>query len=129
MKTIQYRAIGGYAENTLVEIPPPTPADDQMLISMRTVRTNPIDNAFRSGHHWAATPENLPRVGGQTGVGQVVESRSPPYKVGDRVFVTGPGFGIIVDGTWRTSLAGQRPEVLCRTWPSPVRQGRRQSFL
>lgn len=105
MKAIQYHAIGGYAENTLVEIPSPTPADDQMLISMRTVGINPLDNTFRSGHHWAATPENLPRVGGQTGVGQVVESRSPLYKVGDRVFVTGPGFGITVDGTWRELVA------------------------
>jgi hypothetical protein len=28
MKAIQYRAIGGYVENTLVEIPSPTPADE-----------------------------------------------------------------------------------------------------
>jgi NADPH2:quinone reductase len=32
---------------------------------MRTVGVNPLDNTFRSGHHYAATPENLPRVGGQ----------------------------------------------------------------
>jgi hypothetical protein len=42
--------------------------DGQVLVRMRTVGVNPLDNTFRSGHHYAATPENLPRVGGQMGV-------------------------------------------------------------
>src|SRR5260221_13948817 len=72
---------------------------------MHTVGINPLDNTFRSGHHYAATPENLPRVGGQMGAGIGVEAKSPSFKVGDRVFVTGPGFVVIADGTWRELVA------------------------
>jgi NADPH:quinone reductase-like Zn-dependent oxidoreductase len=104
MKAIQYRA-GGYAENRLVDVPIPTPTDGQALVEMQTVGINPLDNTFRSGHHYAATPENLPRVGGQMGAGKVVESKSANFKTGDRVFVTAPGFGIVADGTWREVVA------------------------
>jgi len=45
--------------------PGPAANDGQVLVRMRTVGVNPLDNTFRSGHHYAATPENLPRVGGQ----------------------------------------------------------------
>jgi NADPH:quinone reductase-like Zn-dependent oxidoreductase len=105
MKAIQYRAYGDYAENRLVDIPAPTVAEGQALVEMRTVGINPLDNTFRSGRHYAATPENLPRVGGQMGAGVVVESRSPSLKAGDRVFVTGPGFGVVADGVWREQAA------------------------
>jgi NADPH:quinone reductase-like Zn-dependent oxidoreductase len=105
MKAIQYRAYGGYEENRLVDLPPPRPAEGGVLIRMRTVGINPLDNTFRSGHHYAATAENLPRVGGQMGAGIVMESKSPDFSAGDRVFVTGPGFGIVADGTWRDIVA------------------------
>jgi NADPH:quinone reductase len=62
MKAIQYRAYGGYAENKLVDLPAPAANDGQVLVRMRTVGINPLDNTFRSGHHYAATPENLPRL-------------------------------------------------------------------
>ena len=101
IKAIQYRAYGAYAENRFVDLPAPAANDGQVLVRMRTVGINPLDNTFRSGHHYAATPENLPRVGGQMGAGVVVDTKSPSFKVGDRVFVTGPGFGVIADGTWR----------------------------
>src|ERR1700739_563886 len=100
MKAIQYRAYGDYAENKFVDLPAPAANDGQVLVRVHTVGINPLDNTFRSGHYYAATPENLPRVGGQIGAGVVVETKSPNFKVGDRVFVTGPGFGIIADGTW-----------------------------
>jgi NADPH:quinone reductase len=105
MKAIQYRAYGDYTENRLADLPAPIPADGQVLVAMRTVGINPLDNTFRSGHHFAATVENLPRVGGQMGAGVVTESRSPKFKAGDRVFVTGLGFGIIADGVWRDLVA------------------------
>src|SRR6266481_4285317 len=100
IKAIQYRAYGAYAENRFVDLPAPAANDGQVLVRMHTVGINPLDNTFRSGHHYAATPENLPRVGGQMGAGTVVETTSPSFKVGDRVFVTGPGFGIVADGAW-----------------------------
>src|SRR5499427_10318950 len=100
MKAIQYRAYGGYQENRVVELDCPQPKDGEVLVEMRAVGINPLDNTFRSGHIYLATPENLPRVGGQTGVGVVVGSGNTAFKVGDRVFVSSAGLGLAADGTW-----------------------------
>jgi NADPH:quinone reductase-like Zn-dependent oxidoreductase len=127
MKAIQYRAYGGYAENKFVDLPAPAANDGQVLVRMHTVGINPLDNTFRSGHHYAATPENLPRVGGQMGAGIVVETKSPSFKVGDRVFVTGPGFGVIADGTWRELLA--TPAAGLMPIPSHVDDDQAAAFL
>jgi NADPH:quinone reductase-like Zn-dependent oxidoreductase len=101
MKAIQYLAYGGYEQNRLVELAPPRPAEGEALVRMRTVGVNPLDDTLRSGRIFLATPENLPRVGGQTGVGIVVESTVKDFEPGERVLVTGRGFGLLVDGTWR----------------------------
>src|SRR5580704_14493291 len=101
MKAIQYRSYGGYSENRLVDLQKPSPGDGEVLVAMRTVGINPLDNTFRSGNYYGATPENLPRTGGQTGAGTVVASNSDAFTGGNRVFVRGPGFGIFADGTWR----------------------------
>jgi NADPH:quinone reductase len=105
MKAIQYRSYGDYGENRLVDLPEPPLKDGEVLVAMRTVGINPLDNTFRSGHYYGATPENLPRIGGQTGAGTVVASKNDAFKVGNRVFVRGPGFGIFADGTWREFVA------------------------
>jgi NADPH:quinone reductase-like Zn-dependent oxidoreductase len=107
MKAIQYRSYGDYSENRLVDLPQPSLNDGEVLVAMRTVGINPLDNTFRSGHYYGATPENLPRIGGQTGAGAVVASKSDAFMVGDRVFVRGPGFGISADGTWREFVAAR----------------------
>src|SRR5215469_7046961 len=39
------------------------------------------------------------------GAGAVVASKSDAFNVGNRVFVRGPGFGIMTDGTWREFVA------------------------
>jgi NADPH:quinone reductase-like Zn-dependent oxidoreductase len=105
MKAIQYRSYGDYSENRLVELPRPHLREGEVLVQMRTVGVNPLDNTFRSGHIYLATPQNLPRIGGQTGAGAAVETKSEAFKVGDRVFVRGSGFGLIADGTWREFVA------------------------
>src|SRR6201981_487529 len=127
IKAIQYRAYGGYAENRLVDISPPAANDGQIIARMRTVGINPLDTTFRSGHHYAATPENLPRVGGQMGAGTVGETKSPGFKVGDRVCVTGPGLGIIADGTWRELLAA--PAAGLMPIPSRIDDDQAAAFL
>ncbi len=105
MRAIQYQAYGGYAENRLVELPVPSIGDGEVLVAMRTVGINPLDDTLRSGHIWMATPQNLPRIGGQSGVGIVTETKAKQFAVGDRVFVTGKGFGTVADGTWREYVA------------------------
>src|SRR6516162_4229670 len=105
MKAIQYRSYGDYSENRLVELPRPQLQEGEVLVQMRTVGVNPLYNTFRSGHIYLATPQNLPRIGGQTGAGAVVETKSEAFKVGDRVFVRASGLGLIADGTWREFVA------------------------
>jgi NADPH:quinone reductase-like Zn-dependent oxidoreductase len=105
MKAIQYRAYGSYQENRLVEVERPHPKDGEVLVEMRAVGVNPLDNTFRSGHIYMSTPTNLPRIGGQSGVGVVVEPGSTKFKAGDRVFVRVPGWGLVADGTWREYVA------------------------
>jgi NADPH2:quinone reductase len=105
MKSIQYQAYGGYEQNRSVDLPVPDIAEGEVLVEMRSVGVNPLDDTFRSGHIYLATPEKLPRVGGQTGVGVVAGTKASGFAVGDRVFVTGKGFGIVADGTWRQYVA------------------------
>jgi len=105
MRAIQYKSYGDYSENRVVELPRPQLHEGEVLVEMRTVGINPLDNTFRSGHIYLATPQNLPRIGGQTGAGAVVETKSDAFNVGDRVFVSGPGFGLVADGSWREFVA------------------------
>ena len=78
MKAIQYRSYGDYTENRFVDLPQPALRDGEVLVAMRTVGINPLDNMFRSGHFYGATPENLPRIGGQTGQAQSSRARVVP---------------------------------------------------
>ena len=105
MKAIQYQAYGGFEENRLVEVDRPQLKDGEVLVKMSTFGINPLDNTFRSGHIYLATPGNVPRVGGQTGAGVVVESRHPAHQLGERVFVGAMGWGLVTDGTWREYVA------------------------
>ena len=56
MKAIQYRSYGNFSENRLVELPRPQPREGEALIEMRSVGINPLDNTFRSGNYYMATP-------------------------------------------------------------------------
>jgi NADPH:quinone reductase-like Zn-dependent oxidoreductase len=70
MKAIQYRAYGNYAENKLVDLPAPAANDGQVLVRMRTVGINPLDNTFRSGRYrtwlWHYCRWHLARTGRRT---------------------------------------------------------------
>ncbi len=67
MKAIQYRSYGDYSENRLVDLPRPDLKEGEVLIEMRAVGVNPLDNTFgpaisssrslRICHAWAASPE------------------------------------------------------------------------
>ena len=100
MKAVRYESYGGYDENKFVTVAPPVRGKDEVLVKMNIVGINPLDNTFRSGEHRASVAENLPRIGGQTGIGDVIESVSPAFPVGTRVIVAGGPFGRTVDGTW-----------------------------
>ena len=46
MKAIQYRSYGDYTENRFVDLPQPALRDGEVLVAMRTVGINPLDNSF-----------------------------------------------------------------------------------
>jgi hypothetical protein len=96
MKAIQYRTYGGYAENKFVDLPPPAANNGQVLVRMHTVGINPLDNTFRSGHHYAATPENLPRVGGQMGAASWWRQRAPASKSVTACSSPGPALALLL---------------------------------
>src|SRR5262249_8632208 len=98
MKAIQY-------QNRLVDLPQPALRDGEVLVAMRTVGINPLDNTFRWGHFNGATTETLLRSGGQPGGGAVVASKGDAFNVGNRVLVRRPGFAIMTDGPWREFVA------------------------
>ena len=105
MRAVQYQAFGDYSENRFVELPDTRLADGEVLLEMRTVGINPLDNTFRSGHHRASTMSNLPRIGGQSGVGVVLDAGGSSFSVGQRVIVGGGGFGRTIDGTWTNRMS------------------------
>ena len=127
MKAIQYRSYGDYSENRLVDLPQPALRDGEVLVAMRTVGINPLDNTFRSGHFYGATPENLPRIGGQTGAGAVVASKSDAFNVDNRVFVRGPGFGLMTTAPGASSLL--LPPRVFRSFPMASMTIRPQPIL
>ena len=105
MHAIQYQAFGDFSENRFVELPDALLADGEVLLEMRTVGINPLDNTFRSGHHRASTTSNLPRIGGQSGIGVVLDAGASSFSVGQRVIVGGGGFGRTIDGTWADRMS------------------------
>jgi NADPH:quinone reductase-like Zn-dependent oxidoreductase len=117
MKAVQYQTYGDYSENRLVDLPQPELGDGDVRVEMRAVGINPLDNTFRSGHIFFSLPQNLPRIGGQSGAGVVAESNSDAFKAGDRVFVAAPGLGLVVDGTWRETVVAPATSL------SPIPEG------
>jgi NADPH2:quinone reductase len=105
MHAVQYQAFGDYSENRFVELPDAVRAEGEVLLEMRTVGINPLDNTFRSGHHPASTAKNLPRIGGQSGVGVILDAGDSQFSVGQRVIVGGGGFGRTIDGTWTDRMS------------------------
>ncbi|WP_413989312.1 quinone oxidoreductase family protein [Labrys okinawensis] len=127
MKAIQYQSYGDYRENRLVDLPRPQLREGEVLVEMRTVGINPLDNTFRSGHYYMATSANLPRVGGQTGMGVVTASNGERFSVGDRVFVRGAGLGLVADGTWREFVV--IPEASLSHVPEGLDDNRAAAYL
>jgi NADPH:quinone reductase len=66
-------------DNKFVDLPAPAANRGSGTRADAHGRDHPLDNTFRSGHDYAATAENLPRVGAQMGAGMVVETKSPSF--------------------------------------------------
>ena len=61
MKAIQFREFGGPEVLTLVDLPDPHPAPDQVRVAVRAVGVNPIDWKVRSGMMGGELPQTTGR--------------------------------------------------------------------
>ena len=88
--------------------PAPSPGEGKALVEMRAAALNPADPAIASGSFPFGSPP-LPYVPGIEGVGTVVESVR--FAPGTRVWASGRGLGIGIDGTFAEQFAAPE-EVL-----------------
>ncbi|NEN06005.1 NADP-dependent oxidoreductase [Diaminobutyricibacter tongyongensis] len=88
-RVVQYEKVGGPEVLEVVEVPDPTPSDDQVLVEVKAAGINPIDLKLRSGERPA--PFNGPRRLGSDAAGVILE-------VGSAVSGWAPGDEVIVRG-------------------------------
>src|ERR1700677_3478928 len=93
MKAIRVSQFGGPEVLKQEEIPDLTPAPTQVLITMKAVGVNPVENYVRTGTY--ASKPNLPYTPGADGAGIVhaVGGLVTRFKVGDLVYLIGSQTG------------------------------------
>ncbi|MGZ4304570.1 MAG: NADP-dependent oxidoreductase [Solirubrobacteraceae bacterium] len=88
MRAVVIHETGGPEVLRLEEVPPPEPADGQVLVRVHAASVNPVDWKYRRG----LAPKPLPAVLGQDVSGTVEISHALGYAAGDDVF------GIVASG-------------------------------
>ncbi len=93
MKAIRVSQFGGPEVLKLVEVPDLTPAPNQVLVTMKAVGVNPIENYVRTGTY--ASKPNLPYTPGADGAGIVrsVGTLVTRFKAEDSVYLIGSQTG------------------------------------
>lgn len=88
MKAIILEGFGGIDKLKLIEVPTPTPADDEILIKIKCAGVNPVDWKIRAGYLKERIPHELPIIPGwdATGVVAAIGKKVSQFKVGDEVF-------------------------------------------
>jgi NADPH:quinone reductase len=89
MKAIRVHSFGDPEVMKLEDVPDPTPAAGQILITNKAIGVNPVDSYIRAGKYG---PREFPFTSGFDGAG-VVEAVGPDvtrFKVGDRVYYSRP---------------------------------------
>ena len=88
-RVVQYEKVGGPEVLEIVEVPTPTPSDDEALVEVKAAGINPIDLKLRSGERPA--PFSGPRRVGSDAAGVIVETGSAlsGWAPGDEVIVRG----------------------------------------
>ncbi|MEO3827740.1 zinc-binding alcohol dehydrogenase family protein [Actinomadura sp. B10D3] len=101
MRAIQYERFGGYEELRPVKVPSPKGGDAKAVVRMSVAGVSPLDDTVRSGKLAAEMLKPLPIVPGASGVGTVTDPGASRLAPGTRVLVTGFGYCVGRDGTWR----------------------------
>ncbi len=88
MKAWVYDRFGGLDELHLRDLPMPASKAGEVVVRVRTVSANVIDNRARSGMMGPLVPSRFPRIPGAdlAGVVSAVGPKSSRFKVGDEVF-------------------------------------------
>jgi NADPH2:quinone reductase len=89
MKAIRVQEFGGPEVMKLEEVPNPTPGRGQVVVSVKAVGVNPVDNYVRSGAYAAKPP--LPYTPGMdaAGIVEAVGEGVESFKEKERVYVGG----------------------------------------
>ena len=95
MKAAEFKNYGGPEVIEIIEVPKPTPLENQVLIEVHTATINPFDYKLRRGYMKEAMPLKLPLTLGGNLSGVVVELGTDvvSFKIGDGVFGQSYAFG------------------------------------
>jgi NADPH:quinone reductase-like Zn-dependent oxidoreductase len=105
MRAVVIHETGGPEVLSLEEVPPPEPADGQVLIRVRAASVNPIDWKYRRG----VAQRQLPAVLGQDVSGTVEISHASGYAAGDDVFGVAASGGYAEFATASDAAIAKKP--------------------
>jgi NADPH:quinone reductase-like Zn-dependent oxidoreductase len=105
MRAVVIHETGGPEVLSLEEVPPPEPADGQVLIRVRAASVNPIDWKYRRG----LAQRQLPAVLGQDVSGTVEISHASGYAAGDDVFGVAASGGYAEFATASDAAIAKKP--------------------
>jgi len=88
MKAMAIEGFGAGFELKMMDLPKPTPNDDEVLIELAATSVNPVDWKIHEGHLKDMFPHEFPLILGWDAAGTVSEvgSKVTKFKVGDRVY-------------------------------------------
>ena len=104
MRAVQYRSYGSPRELAIAQLPTPSPSAGEVLVRVSHAALNPKDYLLRAGQFRLLSGRQFPKQSGLDFAGEVVASRSPSYRPGERVF------GFLDE--WR-GARGTLAEVVC----------------
>lgn len=105
MRAVRFHAHGGFDRLVVDEVPEPEPGEGEVVVRVVAVGVSPLDDKVRAGVLPDSMLKELPLVPGATAVGEVVDAGASSWATGDRVLITGWGFGTTRDGLWRERVA------------------------
>jgi NADPH:quinone reductase-like Zn-dependent oxidoreductase len=107
MRAIQIQSHGRLEALTVVTLPDPTPAADEVLVRIKASAVNPLDGIIRMGDFPIA--KKPPLILGEEAAG-VVERNGAGFNAGERVIVYGGGLGGV--SRWDVGGAGRGTGVI-----------------
>jgi NADPH:quinone reductase-like Zn-dependent oxidoreductase len=108
MRAVVMRRTGDPDVLAIEELPPPEPAEGEVLIRVRAVAINPIEWKFRRG----LIAKELPAVLGSDISGTIEVSRAPGLEVGQDVFGLAASGGYAELATSPAALIARKPAAL-----------------